>query len=61
MYSYMVYKLGGLYARNGRSEQAIGAIREALTVNPSLIEWIRQDTDLDPLRALPAFQAIYET
>jgi tetratricopeptide (TPR) repeat protein len=60
MYSYMVYKLGGLYARNGRSEQAIGAIREALTVNPSLVEWLPEDTDLDPLRALPAFQALYE-
>ena len=58
MYSYMVYKLGGMYARNGRSEQAIGAIREALTVNSSLIEWVRQDTDLDPLRALPAFHAL---
>lgn len=61
LYSYMVYKLGSMYARNGRWNQAIGAIREALTVNPSIIEWVRQDTDLDPLRALPAFQAIDET
>jgi len=61
LYSYMVYKLGGMYARNARSEQAIGAIREALTVNPSLIEWVRKDTDLDPLRALPSFLAIDET
>jgi len=61
LYSYMVYKLGSMYARNGRSEQAIDAIREALTVNPSLIEWVRKDTDIDPLRGLPAFQAIDET
>ena len=61
LYSYMLYKLGGMYARNGRSEQAVGTIREAVTVNPSLIEWVRQDTDLDPLRALPAFRAIDET
>ena len=61
LFSYMVYKLGGMCARNARSEQAIGAIREALTVNPSLIEWVRKDTDLDSLRALPAFQAIDET
>jgi Protein of unknown function (DUF1706) len=59
MYSYMAYKLGGYCARNGRSEQAIGAIRDALTVNPSLSEWVRQDTDLHPLRALPEFQALY--
>ena len=60
MYSYMVYKLGGYCARNGRSEQAIGAIREALTVNPSLSEWVRKDTDFDPLRLLPEFQALDE-
>jgi tetratricopeptide (TPR) repeat protein len=57
-YSYMAYKLGVLYARNGRPEQAIDAIREALTVNPSLVERARTDSDLDPIRALPAFQAI---
>jgi tetratricopeptide (TPR) repeat protein len=58
MQSYMVYKLGGYSARSGRSEQAIGAIREALTLNPSLSEQVRKDTDLDPLRALPEFQAL---
>jgi hypothetical protein len=61
LYSYMAYKVGSLYARNGRSEQAIGAIREALTVNSSLIEWVRKDVDLDSLRSLPAFQVIDET
>ncbi len=60
-YSYMVYKLGGMYTRTGRSEQAIGAIRGALTANPSLIEWVHLDTGLDPLRALPAFQALSES
>ncbi|HKV29623.1 MAG TPA: hypothetical protein VJT14_01250 [Candidatus Dormibacteraeota bacterium] len=60
LYSYMVYKLGGMYARNGRSDQAIGAIREALVANPSLVEWVQKDTDLEPLRALPAFPALPE-
>ena len=60
MYSYMVYKLGGYYARSGRSEEAVEAIREALAVNPSLSQQVRKDTDLDPLRALPEFQALYE-
>jgi tetratricopeptide (TPR) repeat protein len=58
MHSYMVYKVGSYSARAGRSEQAIDAIREALTINPSLSEQVRQDTDLDPLRALPEFQAL---
>ncbi len=60
MYSYELYKLGGYCSRSGRLEQAIGAIREALTVNPSLGEQVRQDTDFDPLRALPEFQTLYE-
>jgi tetratricopeptide (TPR) repeat protein len=60
LYSYMVYKLGSLYARNGRPEQAVRAISQALSANASLSEWIRQDADLDPLRALPAFRALYE-
>ncbi len=58
MYSYELYKLGGYCARSGRLEQAIGSIREALTVNPSLGEQVRQDTDFDPLRALPEFQTL---
>jgi len=60
-YPYMLYKLGSMYARTGRSAQAIGAIREALRANPSLIEWVQQDAGLDSLRALPAFQALSET
>ena len=59
-YSYMVYKLGGMNARNGRSEQAIEAIREALRANPALVKSVQKDTDLDPLRTLPAFQALYQ-
>ena len=58
LYSYMVFKLGGYAARGGRSEQAIGAIREALTVNPSLGEQVRKDSDFDSVRALPEFQAL---
>lgn len=61
MYSYTMYKLGSLYALNGRPEQALAAIREALSVNPALVKWIQQDSDLDPLRALPEFQALDES
>jgi tetratricopeptide (TPR) repeat protein len=60
-YGYVIYNLGCFYARTGRSDQAVRAIREALTANPSLSKWVRQDTDLDPVRALPAFQALYES
>ncbi len=58
IYSYMMGRLGGYCVRGGRPEQAIDALREALRVNPSLVEYIEKDTDLDPLRAFPAFQAL---
>jgi len=60
-YGYVIYNLGCFYARNGRSELAIGAIREALPRVPSLVEWSKQDPDLDALREIPEFQALYET
>src|SRR5215471_12146480 len=40
-----------------RGETARG---EALPLIPSLVEWSKQDTDLDSLRDIPAFQALYE-
>jgi tetratricopeptide (TPR) repeat protein len=58
LYSYMTYKLGGMYARNRRLEEAVRAISEALKANPALVEWISEDADLEPLRALPAFMEI---
>jgi tetratricopeptide (TPR) repeat protein len=60
-YGYVIYNLGCFYARNGRSEQAIDAIREALPLVPSLVEHSKQDPDLDSLCALPAFQALYDS
>jgi hypothetical protein len=60
MYGYAIYNLGCFYARNGESERAIAAVGEALPLIPSLVEWSKQDTDLDSLRDLPAFQALYD-
>ena len=55
-----IYNLACLYARHGRIDQALAALREALNLNPKLIDWSRQDTDLDSLRAEPDFQALYK-
>ncbi len=54
------YNLACLYARHGRIAQALAALRDALSLNPKLADWSRQDTDLDSLRAEPAFQALYK-
>jgi tetratricopeptide (TPR) repeat protein len=58
-YSNVLYNLGCYYALSGQADQAIAAVRESLRRAPELTEWSRQDSDLDSLRDLPAFQALY--
>ena len=58
-YANAVYNLGCFYAKRGRAEDAIAQVREALTVNPKLTEWSKEDADLDSLREMPAYQALY--
>ena len=43
----------------GEKEAAIVQLGEALALTPALIEWSKQDSDLDPLREEPAFLALY--
>jgi hypothetical protein len=61
IYGYASYNLGCAYARRGETAQAIDAVGEALSLIPALVEHSKQDTDLDSLRDLPAFQALYST
>jgi hypothetical protein len=60
MYGYAIYNLGCFYARRGETAQALAAVGEALRLIPSLVEWSKQDTDLDSLRDNPAFQALID-
>ena len=53
-----IYNLACFYARNGEFDKAISLLPEALQLRPPLIEWSKHDSDLDGLRANPAFQAI---
>src|SRR5215831_15855818 len=50
IYGYAIYNLGCFYARRGEAAQAIAAVGEALPLIPSLVEWSKQDSDLDSLR-----------
>ncbi|HEX8733208.1 MAG TPA: DinB family protein [Ktedonobacterales bacterium] len=52
------YNVGCFYALNGYTDEALGELRQAFALRPDLAEWARQDTDLDSLRAHPAFQAL---
>lgn len=52
------YNVACFYALNGFPDEALGELRQAFALRPDLAEWARQDTDLDNLRAHPAFQAL---
>lgn len=58
-HGYALYNLGCFYALTGQADKAILAISESLAQAPDLTEWSTKDSDLDSLRDLPAFQALY--
>lgn len=55
-----LYNQACFYATNGWHEKALLLLPEALQLRPTLIEWSKHDSDLDPLRADPAFLAIFQ-
>jgi hypothetical protein len=55
----VIYNQACYYALTGHSTKAITLLGQALPLNPGLIEWSKQDSDLDSLRELPEFQALY--
>ena len=42
-------------------DQALALLPEALRLQPDLVEWSKEDTDLSSLHDLPAYQALYES
>jgi len=54
------YNLACHYALAGQKAKAIQELGPALELNPGLVEWSKQDSDLDSLRDDPAYQALYE-
>ncbi|MBI5958156.1 MAG: DinB family protein [Chloroflexi bacterium] len=55
----VIYNLGCYYAISGQKEKAIGKILEALALRPDLLEWSKQDSDLNSIRDDARFQALY--
>jgi hypothetical protein len=53
------YNLACHYALCGEKEKAIPLLVEAFQLSPRLIEWSKDDHDLDSLRELPEFQAFF--
>lgn len=54
------YNLACYYATSGQKARALTELTAALLSHPDLIEWAKQDSDLDSLRDDPAYQALYQ-
>ena len=54
-----LYNKACSYALAERKSEAIQMVREALKLAPNLVEWSKQDTDLENLRDDPEFEEIY--
>ena len=57
----VTYNLACHHALGGRSVEAVEGLKKALALNPSLLEWSKEDPDLASIRQEPAYQAIYQT
>ena len=53
------YNLACSYSLTGETEKAIRELKQALKMNPALIEWSQQDPDFEPIRETPEFKALY--
>ncbi len=52
------YNVGCLYSLEGKVEEAIRCLEEALGAGFQNKEWFKNDPDLDPLRDHPRFQSL---
>jgi len=56
----VTYNLACFYALSDQPALAVEKLRRAFELNPWLIDWSKEDSDLDSLRELVDFQALYE-
>ncbi len=54
------YNMACRYALSGQKSEAIDWLREALTINPGLKDWSREDTDLVSLHSEQEYLALYQ-
>jgi hypothetical protein len=55
------YSLACHYSLLGAKAEAIRELQESLVLNPGLIDWSKEDPDLDAIRGEPEYQAIYQS
>jgi tetratricopeptide (TPR) repeat protein len=54
------YNYACILSLSGDYNKAIKSLKNSLELNPQLIEWSQQDPDLEPLRNLEDYQALYK-
>jgi hypothetical protein len=54
-------KLACFYATSGQADKALALLPEALRIQPDVVEWSKEDSDLISLHGLVAYQALYES
>ena len=53
------YNLACHYSLAGEKAKAISGLKEALRLNPGMVDWSKQDQDFKPVRDDPEYQALY--
>lgn len=54
-----LYNLACFYALHGMPEKALENLSQSFALRPDLVDWSKHDSDLDSLRGLEAFQALF--
>jgi hypothetical protein len=54
------YNLACHHALGGHTQTAVEGLQQALALNPSLLDWSKEDPDFASIRQDPAYQALYQ-
>jgi uncharacterized damage-inducible protein DinB len=53
-----IYNLGCFYSLHDMKSKAIAQLKKAFALNPDLIAWAKQDSDIDPLRDMKEYKEL---
>lgn len=56
----VVYNVGCVYSLAGELDRALECIEKSVRNRPAYVDWLRHDSNLDPLREHPRFRALLE-
>ena len=58
--SMLLYNVGCVYSLAGEIDRALECIEKSVSSGLAYVDWLRNDSNLDPLRDQPRFQALLE-